>query len=366
MKKRDKKASEKAKESAPAAVQTADRSLPSPLAPAEDAALTGLWYELRDSMPVIDACVLKLVRLTGGFRVRCAEEARERLDDFIENVPVNGNCAGLAHFMDCYFEQLLTCGTAVGEIVTDGSGLPAGLYNAPLGDLEFFREENGFDVGIAVRGLSGSRRIAEPGLIVRSVLNPRPGRLCGTSLLSGLPFISETLGKIFRAIGANWDRLGNVRFAVTYDPPGGSAERAFAGERAKTVAREWSRAMSSDGVRDFVAVGDVKIRAIGADCAFPDSETPVRQLIEQITAKTGIPPFMLGLSWSSTERMSDRQADILTTELWSYRRLLAPVIEKICGVFLERNGFDSAVSVEWDEITLQDELAERKKGGTED
>lgn len=37
---------------------------------------------------------------------------------------------------------------------------------------------------------------------------------------------------------------------------------------------------------------------------------------------------MLSLSWSSTERMSSQQADVLTSELEAYRRLLTPVIEK--------------------------------------
>ena len=29
------------------------------------------------------------------------------------------------------------------------------------------------------------------------------------------------------------------------------------------------------------------------------------------TVRTGIPPFMLGLSWSSTERMSSQHSDVL-------------------------------------------------------
>ena len=33
-----------------------------------------------------------------------------------------------------------------------------------------------------------------------------------------------------------------------------------------------------------------------------------RQMLEQLVAKTGLPPFLLGLSWSSTERMSAQQA----------------------------------------------------------
>ena len=45
-------------------------------------------------------------------------------------------------------------------------------------------------------------------------------------------------------------------------------------------------------VRDFVAVGDVEIKAIGADEQILDSEVPIRQILEQVVAKTGIPPFM--------------------------------------------------------------------------
>jgi hypothetical protein len=77
--------------------------------------------------------------------------------------------------------------------------------------------------------------------------------------------------------------------------------------------------------RDFVAVGDVDIRVIGADNQILDSEVPVRQILEQLIARTGIPPFMLGLNWSTTERMSSQQADMMTSELTAIRRTLTPV-----------------------------------------
>lgn len=100
----------------------------------------------------------------------------------------------------------------------------------------------------------------------------------------------------------------------------------------------------------------MSIKAIGADNQILDSEVPVRQMLEQIVAKTGIPPFMLGLSWSSTERMSSQQADVLTSELEAYRRILTPVIEKICRFWLISNGIKDSVDVVWDDITLQDEV----------
>ena len=79
-------------------------------------------------------------------------------------------------------------------------------------------------------------------------------------------------------------------------------------------------------------------------------------MLEQIVAKLGIPPFLMGLSWSSTERMSSQQADILTSELESYRRLINPVLTKICSLWLRLNGYDRRHSIEWNNITLQDEV----------
>lgn len=315
----------------------------------------GLYYALREAVPVIDAAVTKLVRLTGGFCVQCDDRAaQEHLDGFLRRVPVNGCSTGIEAFMAAYFDQLLTCGTAVGEIVTDAAGRPAALFNAPLNSVELARGKNGFDVDVFVTARGVRQPVKYPELIVLSALNPKPGCFSGTSLLHGLPFVGELLLKIFRTTGVNWDRCGNVRFAVTYKPQNDALDKAYAKERALQVAREWSSAMNSRSVKDFVAVGDVQIKAIGADLPILDSEVPVRQLIEQIVAKTGLPPFLLGLSWSTTERMSSQQADALTSELEAYRRVLTPAIEKICAVCLRLAGFDSGVQVVWDDIMLQD------------
>lgn len=77
-------------------------------------------------------------------------------------------------------------------------------------------------------------------------------------------------------------------------------------------------------------------------------------------AKTGIPPFMLGLNWSSTERMSAQQADMLTTEITAIRRTLTPVLERICRMWLRMRGEDGPFEVVWDDINLQDEVEEAR------
>jgi len=112
---------------------------------------------------------------------------------------------------------------------------------------------------------------------------------------------------------------------------------------------------SKDSIKDFVAVGDVKVSVIGADNQVLDSEIPVRQMLEQIIAKTGLMPYMFGLNWSTSERMASQQTDILTTELEAYRRIITPVLKRIANAYLILNGIQENAEVIWDDITLQDE-----------
>lgn len=319
-----------------------------------------LYRSLREAVPIIDTAIYKLVRLTGGFTVRAKNGCdRRALDEFSENIRA-GSARGLQQFADIYFEELLTYGTAACEIILGANGEIDSLYNVPAGDIRLKRNPANFNEILVCRPDSSDTPVKYQELTAFSALHPEAGGLTGNSVLKGLPFVSSVLLKIYNSIGQNWDRAGNLRFAVTYNPGSDMLDRAYAKERAVQIAREWSSAMESGSVKDFVAVGDVQIKVIGADNQILDSEIPVRQMLEQIVAKLGIPPFMLGLSWSTTERMSSQQADALTTELTSYRRLLTPVIEHICSVFLRLRGNSGGAEVIWDEIMLQDAVEEAK------
>ena len=195
-----------------------------------------------------------------------------------------------------------------------------------------------------------------PERILFAALDPPAGALCGVSILRGLPAVSQILLRIYECIGQNYDRAGNIRYAVTYRPDGDAA--AFAKEHAQQIAETWQngiRAAKYGEVQDFVAVGDIGIKVIGAENQLFDTNVPVRQLLEQIVAKLSIPPFLLGLTWSSTERMSAQQADILTSELEYFRRVLTPVLRRIGTAVLRGAGFSDTPEICWDIINLQDE-----------
>ncbi len=322
-----------------------------------------LYSDLRRNVPVLDGAVCKIVRLTGGFNVVCEDAAAQKiLDDFLLNVNVGGTQKGIGSFIDLYLDNLLTYGTAVGEMVLSSDNRDFSLYNAPLESIGLCRNSvNPLQTEVFTVKNGMEKTVRNQNRIMVSVLDPEAGELYGNSVLRGLPFVSAVLLQIFESIGTNWERIGNLRYAVTYRPQNDALDKAYAKERAMQIAKGWSEAMKSgNGVKDFVAVGDVDIKVIGADSNMLDSEIPVRQLMEQIVAKTGLPPFMLGLNWSTSERMAQQQTDMLTSELWHYRRILTPVITKVAGMFLRMNGFAPDCKVEWDEISLLDEIQQAK------
>ncbi|MFR4757714.1 MAG: hypothetical protein ACLT9P_06060 [Evtepia gabavorous] len=82
-----------------------------------------LYRAIREAVPVVDAAVLKLVRLAGGVGVTCQDKEAERaLNHFLRTVPVGWNQKGIQAFLDSYLDCLLTCGRAVGEIVPSRDG----------------------------------------------------------------------------------------------------------------------------------------------------------------------------------------------------------------------------------------------------
>lgn len=322
-----------------------------------------VYRELREAIPVLDAAVGKLIRLSGGIGVKCrSKNAQEKLEDFLYTMPCGHGQVGIDSFFSGYMDSLLTYGRAVGELVVANGRLRAVCWG-DVTALEVQEGENPLEMVLCGPDDHGMMRpLPYQHLLLFTALHPEPAHPYGVSMFRGIPFLADILMKIYAAIGSNWERAGNVRYSVICKP-GENTDPISAQERGNQMAREWAKAME-DGkngtVRDFVAVGDVEIKVIGGDAPILDAQVPVRQIMEQLVAKTGLPPFLLGLNWSTTERMSTQQADILTSELWALRRAVEPAITKICRTYLALEGLDDRVEVVWDDISLQD-ISEQSK-----
>ena len=198
-----------------------------------------LYQAVREAVPVVDAAVCKLIRLSGGALVFCEDpETEKRLRDFLERVPAGRGQYGINAFLEQYLESLLICGGAVGEMVpAAGNRDLAALLCGRMDRIELREGESPLDFqifGPDERGRMAALPYQE--LLLFTPLHPEAEHPYGVSLLRGLPFMADILMKIYNTVGVNWERCGNMRFAVTCRDGDGNAA-----ERGQLLASEWSQ-----------------------------------------------------------------------------------------------------------------------------
>ncbi len=148
-----------------------------------------LYRNLRENIPILDAAIGKLVRLTGGFSLDTGSDGlNAQLNRDLSGINVGGNQQGIEAFIATYLDQLLTYGSAVGEMITDGRELYA-LYNGDTRNLEVRRAGNGLDLCF----FSGGKSLPRPELLLYSVLNPEPGAVAGHQSAAGTAFCEPDL-----------------------------------------------------------------------------------------------------------------------------------------------------------------------------
>ncbi|HCE62753.1 MAG TPA: serine/threonine protein phosphatase, partial [Clostridiales bacterium] len=222
---------------------------------------TEVYRQIRNAVPILDAAIGKLVRLTGGFDVCCANPAAERaLRQFLKSVNVGRGQVGIESFLAAFLQSMLVYGRAVGEMVVGGNEIAAVLW----GDVtKLYVQEGDSPLDFAFGQWQGGEVKIFPrqNLILFAAWNPDEENPYGTSVFRSMPFLVDVLLKIYSTIGTNWERAGNVRYSVVYKP-GDASGQIDAQERSEQIAEQWSQAMQESRhgvVRDFVAVGDVQI-----------------------------------------------------------------------------------------------------------
>ena len=150
-----------------------------------------IYRQLREAIPVLDAAVGKLVRLSGGFQVECRSKAAQaRLEEFLKTMPCGYGQVGIDSFLSCYMDSLLTYGRAVGEIVLAGDRVK-GLCWGDVTQLEVCQGDNPLEVVLWGRDKNGTMRpLPYPHLLLFTALNPEAKHPYGVSMFRGMPFLA--------------------------------------------------------------------------------------------------------------------------------------------------------------------------------
>lgn len=117
---------------------------------------TKLYRSIREAVPVVDAAIMKIIRLTGGFEARCSDaKAQAELNEFIRTVDVGRGQCGLGAFMAQYLDSMITCGRAVGEIVTRGDREIAAVLCGNVADVLVREGDTPLDFELCCAGENG-------------------------------------------------------------------------------------------------------------------------------------------------------------------------------------------------------------------
>jgi hypothetical protein len=320
-----------------------------------------LLKRLRESLPLLDGAILRMKELVGCPDVEAAPRLKRDIDTFLENLPVNRTQVGIKNWAQAHLDNMYLYGRAHAEIILTRARKDVfGLVEVHPTTTGFRPTFDGFAVNVVQYQYGGGVPVTlVPELLLTSVNDIRGDDPNGTSLIGSLPFVGEIQNKALRAWGNTVDRFGVPTFWVNWEPPtdwndpdGTQANAIMAPMMANLTQSELDR--TNGQVRNFFTNGKVTVEILGAAGEVLNYETTIKAISEQITAKIGLPPFMFGFSWSSTERMSTAQAKMVTEIIEAARLALTPCLTQLITLRQRLVGRTGRFELVWPRTSLQD------------
>lgn len=325
----------------------------------EDYALNA---KLRESIPLIDAAILRMKDLIGFPEIEAAPRLKRDIDNFLRDVPVNRVQQGAPTWLRSHLDNAYTYGRSHTEILLTADGRDVfGLVEVFTPTCAFRPTRPGFALDVVQYQYGGGAPIAlVPELLLTSVHDFRGDDPNGNSLIASLPFVTQILIRMFDSMRQQWERFGVPNYHVNWEPPeswndpsGDLTSNILAPMKTELYESDVDR--SNGRVRHFWTSGKITVDAMGmgGDKVLEFSET-AKEFAQQILAKTGIPPFMLGLSWSTTERMSTAQAKLLTEVIEAGRYMVEPGLRKLIDLRQRLVGRTGRFELHWPKVSLVD------------
>lgn len=340
-----------------------------------------LLEEMRRTVPILDRAIAVLTGLCGRVELSASKSVLAELNPWLATIKVNQTGRGLQTWLEAHVDAMLLYGKGVTEVVPGRrgghDGMPYDVYALmnldprsivfqvtpdPLVLLPLQRQHvNAFLVSL------------NPETLLVSVNGGHSDNPHGWSLYRSLPFVAQSARAIENATAQAWQRMGCPSYHINWDPPPTFADPsgALAAGTLATLQAQWNQTMAGRAVAaggtggntiaDYFTAGNVKVEVIGHDhTPLPLADT-WRVFEEQLVAATGLPSWLLGFHWSTTERMASQQSEILLAQIEGLRRHVQPAVERLIDLRQRLAGKSGRVKVGWSQITLHD-VTEQARG----
>lgn len=335
-----------------------------------------LLEAMREALPVLDGGINRLTTMDGIIQVEGDNDKLvQEIEQWMENIPVNDLETGYQAFYAGQGAEHYEQGCGVGEFIYDAKGRDViGLRVADSKGIGFVRGEERMHVfyrapgadrdwrpdglgtvesilrgsvrGDAISVLRGNGYVElDPRQCVFALHRPEADNPYGTSVLRSMPFVAQLLLKMENASGRAWERFGDPPFHIHYSTKNRKISAADALKRSQTIANDLARALSAktrgnsmDLATAAAADDDVKVDVIGAEGVALQIEMPARHMLEQIVAGFGLPPWMLGITWSQASGIGEQQSVVVLQESQTRFSLRKPGLARPIVAMLRARG----------------------------
>lgn len=339
-----------------------------------------LYESLRENIGIIDRALGLLVCFDGivGFEGK-NQKLVDEITEWAKHIQVNDTTFGLQAFLNNFSNEAYEQGHMVSQYVASpGLDDIVKLVVADSKDIIYIRGEKGLEIWyrpafasnqtrsamqtptqrvqdilqgrysydslLSIMGGVGYTKIEGDNVILYSVRNENQNPY-GTSYLRSIPFVAQILLTIHNSVRLNWERYGDPSFKIIYKGSKGDIGEKTLAQRQKDISDTFTRAMDAKKkgtAADFVmALGkdsDLSMDIIGAEGKVMQMEIPSRAMLEQIVASLSIPPNLLGLQWSSTERNAQFQVEVALQEGFIRADLKKALVERLVRDLLRLRG----------------------------
>lgn len=338
---------------------------------------SGEFYEsLREGIPIIDAAIRRLISLNGTIKIIGDNAAIvKELEDFCMAVPVNDTQKGIHAFLENFSNETFEQGFSISEFVAtkdlkDISGLRVAdskqiIYRRnKAGKAEpWYRYSNTGIYGPVYKDPSqlvdkilnapygytvpydGWNEVKlNPSNVFYNSINNENSDPYGVSIIRSMEFVSQILMTIQNSMKSNFERFGDPSYHMHYKSSKGGDDAKYEVQRQ---AMEEAFVTVIDAKRhgrsgDFVTAGskdsEVNIKVIGSDNKIIDAKIPLRHVLEQLVAKTNLPAWMLGLYWSTTERMATLEIEAALQDAKIRQLAMYPEFLRLFSTYLAMRG----------------------------
>jgi len=334
--------------------------------------VSGDFYEmLREGIATIDGGIRRLISLNGTIKIIGDNMPLvEELEDFCRSVPVGDTQAGIHAFYENTWNETFEQGFSFSEFTaTPDMKDIAGMRVADSKNIVFRRNTDGAAVPwYRYQDGSSQRYYSAPTALIERIitatygqtvsinginevkLNPankiyfsignENGDPYGVSIMRSMEFVSQILVTLQNSILNSSERFGDPMYHghIKSNIKDLESVRKSFEDALKVIVASKRNGGSGDIVTAGGNDGDVKINVIGHDGQLFTYDVPLRHVLEQIVSKFGIPAWMLGIYWSTTERMATLEVESALQDAKIRQLSMIPQFIRLFSTFLRIRG----------------------------